>query len=73
MTPTREFLIALLSELKPDTVIVEYLDGKGPRTAAMMIEGLKGNDDTAKQWASDFVRVARDILIAQQTSRRNRK
>ena len=63
----RQFLIALLSELQPDTVMITYLDGKGPRTAAMMIDGLREGDDVAKQWASDLLRVARDFVIRKQT------
>lgn len=58
----RKTLIQLLQELPPDQVVLTLLDGSPPRTAAMIIFELENDTDLGRQYATDLLRVVRDLL-----------
>lgn len=67
MSNLLETVIELLKEVPPDTIMLRLLDGKPPRTAAMLIQLIEDRDEIGLQYASDVLRVARDLIARQAT------
>lgn len=60
----KEFITAALKELEPDVIVLRTSIGK-VYTAADMIGEIEKSTEIGKQWGSDLIRVARDLVVRQ--------
>ncbi len=60
--------VAMLRGLPPDLIVARPLDGSGNWTASAMAAELEAGTDRGREYASDIIKVARDLLSRKASS-----
>src|SRR5690348_11409042 len=60
---SRQAIAGLMAQMDPDEIVWKPLDGSPPVTAQQMMDDVREGTDRGRSYATDLMKVARDILL----------